>query len=222
MNYGLTEMAKGNMQEAIKYYERALETNYGRHSYLYINLGIATNALSDRSNDQQLKKKAADYLITALRLGPRYPQTHYRYADWLHKNNRSSEALPYVKKSIELSPALKGAWKLLQQINEATVNDIEITRENAEIINTPEAYLNLSLQYHNLGQYQQCIEASQSALELKPDYALAYNNICSAHIMLGQYDSAIEACEKALAIDPEHSLARGNLDWVRDLQKDLQ
>ena len=222
MNYGLSEMGKGNMLEAIKYYERALETNYGRHPYLYINLGIATNTLSNRSNDQQLKKKAENYFKTALRLGSRYPQTYYRYAYWLHKNNRSSEAFPYVEKAIELSPALKGARKLLQQINEVTVNDIEITRENAAIINTPEAYLNLSLQYHYLGQYEQCIEASQSALELKPDYAPAYNNICSAHIMLRQYESAIEACEKALSIDPEHSLARGNLNWVRDLQKDLQ
>jgi len=216
MNYGLTEMAKGNLQEAINYYERALETNYGRHPYLYINLGIATNALSDRNNDQQLKKKAEGYLKTALRLGPKYPQTHYRYADWLHKNKRSLEALPYVRKSIELSPAHKDARQLLSKINEATANDIKISRENAESINTAEAYLSLSLQYYKLGQFEQCIEASKSALNLKPDYAPAYNNICSAHNMLAQYDLAVEACEKALAIDPGHSLARGNLKWALD------
>jgi len=84
------------------------------------------------------------------------------------------------------------------------------------LINSAEAYLNLSLQYYKVGQFEQCIEASKSALNLKPDYAPAYNNICSAHNMLAQYDLAVEACEKALAIDPGNSLARGNLKRALD------
>ena len=134
MNYGLAEMRRGNMQEAIKYYEKAQETDYGRHAYLYINLGIATNVLSDRSGDQQLKDKAEGYYKTALLYGVHYPQTHYRYADWLHKNSRSSEALPYVKKAIELSPAHKPARELMQRISIATGQELEFAKENAEIL----------------------------------------------------------------------------------------
>jgi tetratricopeptide (TPR) repeat protein len=63
--------------------------------------------------------------------------------------------------------------------------------------------------------YEKCIQAAQTALELKPDYAPAFNNICSALNMLGRYDSAIEACQSALHIDPDFELARGNLNWAR-------
>ncbi len=46
-----------------------------------IAVGIATNGLSERSGDLELKSKAEDYFKTGLRLGPGYPVTHYRYAD---------------------------------------------------------------------------------------------------------------------------------------------
>jgi len=52
-------------------------------------------------------------------------------------------------------------------------------------------------------------------LEMKPDYALAYNNMCSAYNALGEWDKAIEAGEKALAIDPNYKLAANNLALAR-------
>ena len=215
MNYGLAEMRRGNMQMAINYYEKAQGTDYGRHAYLYINLGIATNALSDRNGDQQLKVKAEKYYKTALRYGAHYPNTHYYFADWLHKNKRSSAAFPYAKKAIELSPAHKPARELMQKISIVTSQELEFAKVHAEILNTPEAYLNLSLQSYNLGEYENCIEASINALKLRPNYASAYNNICSANNMLGNFDLAIEACERALLIDPNHARAQGNLNWAR-------
>ena len=52
------------------------------------------------------------------------------------------------------------------------------------------------------------------ALELRPDYAAAYNNICSAYNELRQWDKAIAACSRALKIKPQYPLARGNLNWA--------
>ena len=156
MNYGLTEMKKGNIQDAIKYFKMAQKTDYGWHAYLYINLGIATNVLSDRMDDPQLKKEAEEYFKTALRLGAHYPQTHFRYAEWLYKNDRSSDAFSYARKVIELSPAHKPARELLQKISIVTNEQVAFAKENAEVLNTPEAFLNLSLQYYNLGQYENC------------------------------------------------------------------
>lgn len=219
MNYGLAEMKRGNIEEAIRYFKMAQNTEYGRHAYLYINLGIATNVLSDRRNDLQLKSEAEEYFKTAIFVGSHYPQTHYRYAEWLYKNDRSSEAFSYTKKAIELSPANKSARELMQKISTVTNQQLSFTRENAEALDTPEAFLGLSLQYYNLGQYENCIEASNRALALNPNYAPAFNNICSANNMLRHFDLAIEACEKALTIDPDHALARGNLNWAKSQLK---
>jgi tetratricopeptide (TPR) repeat protein len=219
MNYGLAKMKAGDMEQAIHYYERALKTSYGRHPYLYTNLGIATNALARRSDDPVLKLKAEGYLKTSLRLGPEYPATHYRYALWLHQNDRSAEALPHVERAIEISPAHKQSRELLGEIVQVVDVEVDAAAEYAKLINTPQAYLNLSLRYYQLGYYEQSIEAAELALQRRPDYKLAYNNICSANIKIKKLQKAIAACEKALELDPEYKIAQNNLRWARNEAK---
>lgn len=80
---------------------------------------------------------------------------------------------------------------------------------------TPENFLDLSLQFYNRGEYQQCIDACNEALKLKPDYAEAYNNICSAYNAMKMWDKGAEACEKALKIRPDYELAKNNLKWAK-------
>jgi len=116
MNYGLALMRQGDMEGALDYYRRALHTGYGRHPYLYINLGIATNELSDRNNAPELKKEAEAYFRRALELGPNYPECHYRYAEWLFRNGRAEEAVPHLQRALDLAPANKGARELLEKI----------------------------------------------------------------------------------------------------------
>ncbi|HVV55940.1 MAG TPA: tetratricopeptide repeat protein [Mucilaginibacter sp.] len=76
---------------------------------------------------------------------------------------------------------------------------------------TPEDYLNQSLTYFNYRMYDMCIAACESALDLKPDYDLAYNNLCSAYSKLGEWDKAIEAGNKGLKINPNNTLLKNNL-----------
>ena len=122
----------------------------------------------------------------------------------------------HVKRAIELSPAHKPARKLLGEIVQAVDVDIDAAATYAKSINTPEAFINLSLQYYQLGYYRQSIEAAVSALQRRPDYKLAYNNVCAANIMLKEYQKAIAACEKALEIDPDFERAQNNLRGARD------
>src|SRR5207249_284929 len=79
--------------------------------------------------------------------------------------------------------------------------------------NTPEDYLNLSLALNRAGNYQGSIEAAQSALKLRPDYAEAYNNIAAAYQSMGMWDPAIDAAKHALQLKPDFQLARNNLAW---------
>ncbi|TNF30463.1 MAG: tetratricopeptide repeat protein [Bacteroidetes bacterium] len=222
MNYGLTEMRKGNMEEAISYFERALSTSYGRHPYLYINLGIAKNALGMRTNDAKLKKEAEQYLKQAVQSGPGYPDCHYHYANWLSMNGRLDEAVGHLNKALQLSPAHQQSKVLLSQIAASANDNIGLLEDSAERENTPEAYLNLSLKYYNLGQYENCIKACNRALRLRPDYAEAYNNICTAYNQLKRFTEAQKACEKALQLKPGYELAQGNLNWAIQQQKKAQ
>jgi tetratricopeptide (TPR) repeat protein len=80
---------------------------------------------------------------------------------------------------------------------------------------TPEYYINLSLRYYRAGNFSQCIAAAQKALQVRPDYDLAYNNICAAYNELGQWDKAIEAGQRVVALSPGNTLARNNLAWAQ-------
>ena len=97
---------------------------------------------------------------------------------------------------------------------------IDAAEKSADISPTPEKYLDLSLKYYRSGMFEKCIEACEKALQLRPQFAEAYNNICSAHNEMKNWDKAIEACEKALEISPEFELARNNLQLAKDSLKD--
>ena len=76
---------------------------------------------------------------------------------------------------------------------------------------TAEDYLNQSLLYFNQKQYDLCIAACQSALAIKPDYDLVYNNLCATYNKLGQWNIAIEMAKKGLQINPNNQLLKNNL-----------
>jgi tetratricopeptide (TPR) repeat protein len=76
---------------------------------------------------------------------------------------------------------------------------------------TPEDYINQGLNYYNLHMYDLCIAASESALELRPNYDLAYNNLCASYVALQQWDNAIKTGQKGLQINPNNVLLKNNL-----------
>jgi len=76
---------------------------------------------------------------------------------------------------------------------------------------TAEEYINQSLQYYNQKQYELCIAACVSALQIKPDYDLAYNNLCAAYNKLGEWDQAIETANRGLKINPNNERIKNNL-----------
>jgi len=215
MNYGLTEMKKGNLESAISYFELATHTGYGRHPYLYINLGIAKNSLATQRKDPALKQEAERYLREAARIGYNYPECHYHLGNWLAANGKVDEAMGELNKALEQSPGHTQAKMLLEALSRPAAEGLKVAEESAAQLNTPEAYLELSLKYYNNGQYENCIKACEMALKLRPNYAEAYNNVCTAYNKLRQFDKAIVACEIALSISPNYALAKGNLEWAR-------
>ena len=88
---------------------------------------------------------------------------------------------------------------------------------NQPTTQTPESYLALSLQHYREERYGEAIAACRAALELRPNYAEAWNNICAAYNKLGRYDEAAAACEQALRYKPDFELARNNLQYARKM-----
>ena len=237
MNYGLSQMAIGKYDVALKYFERAvpLTPNY---SSLYVNLGIVKGALGRNIEAENDFRKAID-------CGKNEQAPYYFFGNYLVGKNKPAEALPYLEIAVANGPSfLSSRYLLMQLYNEFGMFDKLAEQANQTLLidpndqtalrylnaskskqsptialeeeankkPTPEGLLNLSLKYYQQLDYEKCIDTSEKALQLKPDYAEAYNNICASYNSLGQYLKAKKACENALRLKPDYELAKNNLN----------
>jgi Flp pilus assembly protein TadD len=193
MNYGNTLMAKGDFTEALDYFRRA-QSIAPRYPVLFINLAIAEGAMKQDAVAEQHFKEA-------LRLAPSSPDSYTYYARFLIDRSRADEARTELERAMELSPTDLFAHDLFTRIDSQT----------------PESLLALSLQRYREGRYAESIAACRRALELRPNYAEAWNNIGAANNKLGRYEEAAGACEQALRYKPDFELARNNLQYARDM-----
>lgn len=241
MNYGLTQMEKGNYDLALEYYNKALLiTPY--YPYLHVNTAILYNAIGNSD-------KAEEYFQNAIRYGSTIYVTHFHYAKFLFEKKRYNEALYHAEQTLKLSPYLLENRHLLYDIyfnlnkfNELKslleetlklkpddnysliykgidfsrdLTKVQLAEQVAFTNPSPENYLNLSLEYYYIEEYEKCIEACYKSLELNPNYAEAYNNICSAYNCLEEWGKACEACEKAIQLKPGYTLAENNLKLAK-------
>ena len=238
MNYGLTQMEKGETQKALDYFVRAaaFTPNYAT---LEINTGIAEGVLNH--ND-----KSEAHFRRAIALAPDDAQPHFYYGRWLKLQGRILECIAEEKLAIAKNPAWldpryllmqayadQGRWLALKELAQDTLRLVpndpatlqfmarsangqdEVARAEklAETQPTPENYLTLSLLYDRIGRFEDCIAAAKKALKLKPDYPEAYNNIAAAYEDMHQWDQAIEAAQAALKLKPDYTLAKNNLEY---------
>jgi len=203
MNYGNTLMAKGDYTGALDYFHRA-QALAPFYPVLFVNLGVVEGATGQVLEAEQHFKEA-------LRLAPSNPDCYTYYARWLLTQSRANDALPLLRKAVELGPADISARDLLTKA--------EAEKAGAPATQTAEFYLALSLERYRAKRYEEAIDACRSALALKPDYAEAWNNIGASYNELGQYDLAISACEQALRYKPDFALARNNLEFARQRMK---
>jgi tetratricopeptide (TPR) repeat protein len=64
------------------------------------------------------------------------------------------------------------------------------------------------------GRLTEAIAQFRRAIEIKPDYALAYNNLGSALTELGRFDEAVSNFQRAVKIQPDFVEVYGNLGTV--------
>ena len=246
LNYGVTQMEKGNYQIALEYYNRALVI-WPDYAYLQINLGIIKNAMG-------MPDEAEKHFTKGVYLAATHADPPYYYARFLKSQGRLNEAISFAKQSITISPdympakyllldlyyinkdksnLLKIANNILQDFpndleaksaikNSETIGQsmLEIAINNVSKNPSAENYIQLSLEYYYLEMYEECISSCYKSLDINPNMAVAYNNICSAYNRLGEYENAIEACNKALEIQVNYERAKNNLEFAKSMVSD--
>jgi protein O-mannosyl-transferase len=237
MNYGLSQMEKGNYKDALDYFQRALVLN-PNYYILEINLGIANGAVGNAG-------EAERHFLRSIQLAPTEASARYFYARWLVAVNRGPEALEHLKVAVAQNPDYVTARYLIMQIDSTMGDAASLRKEALETLArfpsdataaswlsraanvrpsglpvpapapvTADDYLNLSLSLYRQGKYADCITAAQKALKIRPDYAEAWNNIGAAWNSMSQWDQGIGAARQAIRLKPDFQLAKNNLAWA--------
>ena len=243
MNYGLTQMAKGNYPRALDYFERALVLTPD-YFVLEINLGVAYGATGKLD-------LAERHFQRALQLAPNEAISHYFYARWLNDVGRRDTALLQAVIAKSLNPDHTAARYLIMQIHQDSAEPEALRLEAEDFLkrfpgdpaatgylarsrerlipkgmppgsapaaqtpqaDTPEAHLDRSMALYQQHRYNECIAEAQLALKLRPNYPEAYNNIAAAYNEMHEWDRGIAAASEAVRIKPDFQLAKNNLAW---------
>jgi tetratricopeptide (TPR) repeat protein len=198
MNYGLTQMEKGNYTVALDYFQRALvfTPNYPT---LEINLGVVNGAVNNHTQAEQ-------HFLSAISLAPSDYQTHFYYGRWLFQAGRTVQAIQQLESATWLNPLHLESRDLLTQAR--------LSLSHAAPPQSADYWINISLAEYQNKNYQASIEASHQALQLNPNSELAYNNLGAAYAALEQWDLAIRNDQQALRLKPDFQLAKNNLAWA--------
>jgi tetratricopeptide (TPR) repeat protein len=206
-NLGNALLRKGQVDEALKQFQKALEIN-PNYAQAHSNLGVAL------LQKGRLDDAVAQYQ-TALGMYPNYAQAHSNLGLALSQKGQLEDAVVHCQKALEINPYYLEAHINLGNalLRKGQLGDAVAHYQKALEINPnyAQAHSNLGAALFQKGQLDEAISQFQKATEINPDYPEAHNNLGNALVQKGQLDDAVAHYQKALEINPNYAQAHYNL-----------
>jgi len=213
-NLGLVFSGRGQLDEAIRQFQRCLEILPG-YDYAEGNLG-------DALLDEGKADEAIEHYQKALEIDPRNSKFHCNLASALMKKGEVEGAIEQCQMALEINPndALAHNNLGVALVRKGRVDEaIEQYKEAmTDGVNYATAPKNLGDALLQKGQVEEAIKQYQRALEIDPNNVDAHYNWGIALTRKGEMDKAVEQFEKALEIKPNYAEAHYSLGLVFDLK----
>ncbi len=117
LDKGSSSFQEGKFDSAIQYYNEALNVD-PNNSVGYNLLGMAYRFKFNQTGTQEYKDKEIESFKKAIEFEPKYWVAYKNIAAALYYQNRKKDAVPYLKKALELQPNDHEMPVLLQWIEE--------------------------------------------------------------------------------------------------------
>ena len=209
-NLGSFLSARGNVDEAIRDFRKALEL-WPNQSKDHNNLG---KALVQKGRIAE----AMDHFQTALRVSPEDPDTESNIGAASLQQGDADEAISHLRRAVEKWPRhAQGHINLgnaLFQNREIDAAIAEYEKTLALPFDHAESHYSIGTALRQKGDVEEAIVHYRKALELRPDYANAHNNLGNALRQQGRTEEAVHEYEAALKSEPDSILAGNNLAWI--------
>lgn len=236
MNFGNTRLAERDNGLALQYFTQAEEIS-PRDAVIEISLGRAYNALSRQAEAEGHFRKAIAYAPSyspAYSYFARWLAAQERLGEGLEMADKAVKLDPYDvigRRAMLEVLAQQHNWLDLKrvatealvlypdddtmqssvQVAETGINAVGVAKLAALKEPSVDHFLDLSVHYYEVRQYENCIQAAREALKINPDLGEAYANIATAYHTMGNLDQTIAALQEEIRINPNLRAATHNL-----------
>ena len=205
-NLGLTFLEKGQAEEALEQFQKALEIN-PNYAEAHTNLGLAFFQKGQA-------EEALEQFQKALEINPNNAEAHTNLGNALFRSGQLSEAIAQLQRTVQIYPDYAvGHYNLgVAFFQEGKFDEAIAQFEKAVEINPnyAEAHANLGNALFRKEQLTEAIEQFEIAIKINPKFAQARANLGVAFFQNGQLDDAIAQFQEALRLNP-------NLSGVREV-----
>ena len=206
-NLGLALVQKGQVDEGIARYQKALEINPA-FPEAHNNLGLALVQKGQVDDGMVHYQKA-------LEINPNNAEAYYNLGLALVQKGQMDEGIAQYQKALGINPAFSEALNNLglALVQKGQADEAISQYQKALGINPnyADAHYNLGIVLIQKGQVDEAIAQFQKALEINPNYAKAHNNLGAAFFKKGQLDEAIAQFQEAIRLNPNDGNAQNNL-----------
>ena len=204
LNIALKYHAKGDVTEALKYYQYYISQGFNNH-IVFSNYGVILKDLG--------KLKEAEILLRkAIELNPEYVIAYSNLAGILINLGKLKEAEILLRKAIELSPNnavsysnLGGVLGDLGKLKEAEILLLKAIKTNPDYT---KSYSNLGIILRDLGKFKEAEIYHRKAIALNPDLHEGYIELAIDLYILGKKNLAIKSLLKASLLDSKNITGR--------------
>ena len=210
INQAIKLHLKGNIREAIKYYQQIIKLGCNDPK-VFANYGIILRNLGNL-------KEAEISFRKSIKLNPSLANAHSNLGNLLRDLGNLKEAEIYQRKAIKLNPSLANAHSnlgnLLRDLGNLKEAEISIRKAITLNPNLAESYSNLGSVLSDLGNFKEAEISIRKAIELNPNLVKSYCNLSSVLKDLGNLKEAEISIRKAIKLNPNFAESYSNLGGI--------
>ena len=207
INYAFNFHSKGNLSEAVKYYQEFLAQGFKDH-IVFSNYGLILKSLGKLEDAEELQRKAIE-------LKPDFAEGYSNLGNILRNLGNLEEAENFTRKATEIKPDFANAHSNLGNIlrEVGRLHEAEISAKKAIELkpNFAQAHCNFGDILRDLGDLKQAEKSYRRAIKLQHDIAHAHFNLGNVLRDLGNLEEAELSLMEATKIKPDFPEAFSNL-----------
>lgn len=209
---------KGDLAEAIKWYNKAIELD-DKYAAPWTGLGWIYN-------DQEQYAKAVECFQKSIELYDAFAVPYNGLAYAYNYNKNYDKAIEYGSKAVQLDPDYAAAWNNIglayNNLGEYAKATEYYKKAIAIAPNDDVPLANLGNVFYKQKDFEKAFELYQKSTRINPNHASVWYNLGNIYGQKNEFDKAIDSYKKVTSLDPQNIRAWIILGYLYNDQKKFE